>query len=870
MVKLLKYLFWFLVSGTATLSGQQLFNFESDSLQGWIQEPGNRWERSRVQAIAGEGSLHHAWDNPESGVDQVATVLEYPDLSDTLSVSFRVRHGYNPSSGNNWQLFFLSNDFALAETSAPAQSAMVFGVNYTGHDDHLCLWQLVEGSVIRILDTGVDYQQEFGTSGEPLFRITRYPAGTWEVAWAKDGNPGAFQPTGKGFEIEPLNGKYLGFRYAYSSAQDRKLWLDDILVGGRFFKDTVPPEVTGIRILGLDGLEIKYNEPVAAVNGLSYRWNGKAPDSLLCAGAVHRIYFSDAFPNREVQECFVSGIRDPEGNAMQDTVLLFRQNLAAFGDIVINEIMSDPDPTVYLPGCEFVELFNRCDQPMELGGWHLVVNGREYDIPGTVIHPGEFLVVTHPDCNGDFGNVPQLSVLTSATALVNGGAVISLRDQFGRLVHSLEYEAMERYGEAHIDGGWSLERIDPDNLCGGAENWRISESETGGTPGRMNSHSGVVPDLDPPRLTGLGIPATGWINVLFDEPVLITPGDETRFLVDDLPAMPVTGQSVFAGRDFILVPEHPVDSNHLHPLSIENVSDCAGNMMKNERISFKVPSLPAQGMPVINEIMYDPVSGGSAYIEIYNPGKSYYDLDDLRLEIREPGAMVGKSVMLSEHSRLLFPGQYVVFCKHDYALKSEWATGEGVTVIGLDDWKQLPPGGACIRLTDRSGRSIDQVCYDDSMHHDLLEITTGVSLERIDAECTPGSQCWTSASASESYGTPGRKNSQALIAEMAGVGLEVSPEVFSPDGDGQDDFLVIHPGYRTAGSVIDLYVTDLSGNLVRQIISMGISGAEDQYFWQGTDQHGNIVLPGIYIVHLRSVSHSGNRMQRKACAVVYR
>lgn len=870
MIKQMKYLVCLLTGCTLSLSGQTIFDFEEDSLPGWLEVPAGRWERSAVRTINGEGSLHHAWDNPGSGVDQIARDLQYPDLSDTLAVSFRVRHGYPPSSGNNWQLFFLASDLGLAETDTGTHAAIIFGVNYAGHDDHLKLWQLVEGSVIELLDTGLDYQEGIGTAGEPLFRITRYPGGQWEAAWHREGNADALQPLGKAVEIQPLKGKYLGFRYSYSSAQDRKLWMDDISVRGSFFSDTVPPAVASVRILGLDGLEIKYNEPVAPVDGRCYGWNEQVPDSMLFSGAMHRIYFCDPFPNREVQQISVSGIRDPEDNVMRDTTLQFRQDLAAFGDIVINEIMSDPDPTVYLPGCEFVELYNRYHLPVDLGGWHLVINDREYDIQGTMIPPGAFLVLTHPDCNGRFGIVAQQSVLTSATALVNGGAVIRLRDQYGRLVHSLEYEAMERYGEENTDGGWSLERADPDNLCGGAENWYISISGKGGTPGTTNSHQFAVPDHDHPRITGLGVPSTQRINILFNEPIFIRDGDNTRFLVDDLPAVPVTGLSPFAGRDLLLVPGPPADSSTLYHLAMENVSDCAGNNAEDQRITFGMPSPPAPGMPVINEIMYDPVPGGSEYIELYNQGESFYDLFDLQLELREPGAINGTRMPLSEGSRLLFPGQYVVFCRQGHALRSEWLTGEDATVIGLDNWRSLPAGGACMRLTDRSGRSIDQVCYHDSMHHGLLEITSGVSLERIDPDCTTGPQCWTSAASSENYGTPGSRNSQAEDVQTSGQQLEITPKVFSPDGDGVDDCLQIAVGRLNRGGVADLYVTDISGNLVRQIIARGIPGTGDHFYWYGKDQQGRIVLPGIYLIHLRSVSNSGSMLQKRACAVVYR
>jgi hypothetical protein len=865
-----KHLVYLFAAITFPLTGQYVFEFEQELHPGWLQLPAGRWECTAVNTISGEGSLHHAWDNPAQGVDLIARNLEYPDLSDTLEVAFRVRHGYPPSSGNNWQLFLLAGNYHGLDENSGNNTAMVFGVNFSGYDDHLKLWQLLDGNAIVILDTGLDYQEQIGTSGEPLFRVTRFPGGNWEVAWHLHGERDSLRLLGEGVEIEKKTGKYLGLRYSYSPAQDRKLWVDDLSVKGSFHRDTVPPRVAGLRVLKLDGLEVTYSEPVSPSGPDRYNWNGMSPDSLLLSGAIHRLFFREPFPNRITQALHISGLLDLEGNRMVDTLVYYRQDLAAFGDVVINEILTDPDPSVYLPPCEFVELYNRYVSPIDLNGWRLEVNNRVYEMRGSLIQPQGYAVLTHPDCDGKYGDAVQEGALTSSTALVNGGASIRLLDPFGRLIHCVEYEEMIRYGHQKTDGGWSLERADPDNLCGGAENWDISIDDRGGTPGGENSQRYSIPDYSPPYAVGLGVPSGDRISLVFDEYILVQPGDQSRFLLDNIPFTHAASRTTYAGKELLLDLAHPTESGRLYHLVLEDVSDCAGNVAPEQEITFRLPDPPAPGMPVINEIMYDPIVGGSEYIEIYNQGENHFDLYDLQLEIREPGSITGSSVPVMETSRLLFPKQYVVLCRDEWVLRDAWMPGREVMVIGLENWKKLPGSGACIRLTDRSGKPVDQVCYHDSMHHDQLQITTGVSLERIDPDCAAGPQCWTSAAASVHHGTPGTRNSQAMAVEGRRQALKLTPKVFSPDGDGQDDLLLITLDTRVAGGVLDLYVTDLSGNFIRQIVTRGLAGTGDQFYWDGEDAHGRLVHPGIYVVHQRVFSNMDRRIQREACAVVYR
>ena len=181
----------------------------------------------------------------------------------------------------------------------------------------------------------------------------------------------------------------------------------------------------------------------------------------------------------------LSEARVPDGGEMRDAAEPTRNagnRLDVSTAIVINEIMYHPIDNDR--DREFVELYNRSDDPVELTGWEFT-NGIEFSFPdNTVLGAGEYLAVGRdPAFLRSVYNLPEGSVygpgdkeaLDDFGSLSDRGERITLQDGLGRTVDTVRYfdgGEWPRWADGH---GSSIELIDPlqDNRFGMA--WDASD-----------------------------------------------------------------------------------------------------------------------------------------------------------------------------------------------------------------------------------------------------------------------------------------------------------------------------------------------------------------------------------------------------------
>jgi hypothetical protein len=170
----------------------------------------------------------------------------------------------------------------------------------------------------------------------------------------------------------------------------------------------------------------------------------------------------------------------------------------------------------------------------------------------------------------------------------------------------------------------------------------------------------------------------------------------------------------------------------------------------------------------------------------------------------------------------------------------------------------LPDEEGILLLTGTDGRIIDALHYKRSWHLSILPTTMGISLERIQADApTPDPGNWHSAAATAGFATPGYVNSQQLLAGSGNEGFTITPEVFSPNNDGQQDVTQLQWQLSTPGYMAQITVFDAEGRPVRHLAKNQLLGNRGNINWNGLSDTGEVVRPGIYVIFIRIFNMQG-------------
>ncbi len=549
-----------------------------------------------------------------------------------------------------------------------------------------------------------------------------------------------------------------------------------------------------------------------------------------------------------------------------------------FAQVILSEIMFDPSGSEYYD--EFIEIYNTSEtDTVDLSGWQISDGtGSDFIIAhfeGTKLAPGQFAVILDP---GYFTSSDQYDSLIPENALIltidnstfgSGGLsnstpetiilINSAGDTVARYMYSIDNEP------GHSDE--KIQMTDDDS----PDNWANSKQENG-TPGFRNSVSPLNFDLQlasilfSPLKPNRNQTITANVSVKNCGIYPIANFHVSLFVDVDLDGF-YSENELFVSSENFLTDLQPNDSLQFALqffLNRSGVFSTAAILKTtndenpfNDSLFTRLAINFSASDVVINEIMYAPFSGSSEWIEIYNRLPFSINLQEWTLSDQDSSERAILSMIPFE-----IPSQSYALVAADSSVISEFNLSNA-NVLVLKDFPGLNNNGDAIFLFDANNNVIDQVNYLPDWGGE-----TGVSLERINPDISSrDSSNWASCVA-PAGATPGARNSIFVEKLSEQATLSISPNPFSPDGDGRDDVTIIQYNLPFNLSRVNISIFDSRGRLIRTLTDNQPSGTTGSLIWDGRDNFGHVCRVGIYIVLMEAIHYQQGVVKKMRRAVV--
>ena len=637
--------------------------------------------------------------------------------------------------------------------------------------------------------------------------------------------------------------------------------------------DNTAPYVTNAILGSNNSIAIEFNEEIvntSIINSANYSITGNTISNITVTNPNKIIlYLNNEFPNGSQVVLHVSNLDDYCGNIMNDTTINFTYYKAKQFDVVINEIMADPTPAVYLPEAEYIELYNTSDYEISMHNWTLYYGNYSNIIPDINILPDSFVILCKEADLPLFENYNNVYALPSFNLSANG-MLLSIANEENNIIHSVNYDISWYKDDNKTDGGWSLEQIDPTNPCGDYDNWHASTSNMGGTPSATNSVNEPNADNTTPQPIRAYILDTNSIIVTLSETIILDTINANIFSVNGIGnAISLTSQT--ADNTIIkLTFASNFEKNIIYTLNLNSkIADCAGNFtIIPSHIIFGYSTRPQPNDIIINEVLFNPLNDGVDYVEIYNRSNNIIDASEIKIATKKDG-ILDNIKTISIDPFLIFPKDYILISKDSRTVKQQYTTLSLYNFIDVSTLPTYSNDAGTVVIVDNANVIIDEFEYNEEMHFPTLVTTDGVSLERINPDIpTNLSTNWHSAAETVGFGTPGYQNSQ-YNPESNGTGtVSLEKDVFSPDNDGYEDILKINYKMEKSGYTANAYIFDANGRLMKQIVNNELLAISGSFNWDGIDQYNQKVKIGTYILVFEIFDLEGNSNKYKLPFVV--
>ena len=309
------------------------------------------------------------------------------NIMENATWKINVKLTFNPSGSNYLDWYLAAND-SLIEMSSEAYFVRVGNSN-----NELALYRQKHGEITKIID-GIDDRINVNPVNIRI-KVERLLGGMWSL-WIDLLDENGWILEGSVQDSDINSSTYSGINCVYTPTRSDRFYFDEISITGMAYIDSVAPNIINTEVLNTNQILIEFDAADLSEilpSQLLLVDSEVSPNTLLKNGNALTLIFYEALPVNETFQLKLFNISDSIGNQMNDTIIdLYIQQHQAF-DIVINEIMIDPSPTVQLPNVAYIELYNRADYAIKLTNWMLKINENEIDLDSIECAPNEYLVL---------------------------------------------------------------------------------------------------------------------------------------------------------------------------------------------------------------------------------------------------------------------------------------------------------------------------------------------------------------------------------------------------------------------------------------------------------------------------------------------
>ena len=304
----------------------------------------------------------------------------------------------------------------------------------------------------------------------------------------------------------------------------------------------------------------------------------------------------------------------------------------------------------------------------------------------------------------------------------------------------------------------------------------------------------------------------------------------------------------------VVVLTTPIDTGVVYTATVSATDDCSGNVGGGVSI-FILPHIAQAGDLIINEVLFNPLTGGDDFVELYNNSQRYIDIYGFYLADFDDDT-ISNAKFIGENF-VIGPGEYLICTEDSVSVKSDYLTSVAGRFINTDLPTYSNDAGHVYLIMPNDAVS-DHFAYDEDMHFGLINDPDGISLERIDFDrASSDVSNWHSAAESVGFATPGYENSQYFPGTITGDMVSIAPEVFSPDQDGFEDVMNISYTMDEPGYVANSTIYDAKGRLIKRLVQNELLAIQGIFTWDGIDDDRLKARIGAYILYFEIFNTTG-------------